>query len=572
MKLLSTGIENFERIIRDDYYYVDKTLLIKQLKLTGGNVTLYTRPRRFGKSLNISMLKYFFELGSDKSLFNGLAISKDKAFCAEYQAKYPVIKLSLKDVEGENFEKAFNQLRFDIGQEADRFGFLLESPNLTEDEKDDYKKIIARADLSKDTYYSMNYDVLSSSIFELTYLLKKHYGRGVVVLIDEYDVPLDKAHVNGYYDEMVRLIRSMFHKALKTNDNLEFAVLTGCLRVSKESIFTGMNNFAVNSITAENKEEYFGFKESEVYEMLDYYHLSDRKAEVKEWYDGYKFGDSDVYCPWDVVNFCREISSGERKNARSYWANTSSNDLVREFVEISTEQTAGELESLVAGNKISKDINEELTYRDIDSTIDNLWSVLFMTGYLTGYIDSDEKYILWIPNKEVQEIYEKDIINWFKSRVREDTESHNIFYNAALSGKPEEMEEVLNGLLFDFVSIRDTFTRKYLRENFYHGFVLGLLTGFKDIRSNSESGNGFSDILILNRKDKVAAILELKYSDSDSESSMEGACMDAISQAEKLDYGTDLPRRGLAKKIIIYGISFNKKQAVVRMDGTFANL
>lgn len=565
MKRLPTGWDDFERVIKGDYYYVDKTRLVNNLIQTGSAVTLFTRPRRFGKTLNMSMLKNFFEIGSDPSLFDGLEITKNKVICNEYMGKYPVISISLKGVSGLTYEEAKNKLAAVIATEAMRFSFLEDSSKLSERDKALYKQLVKVDDNGK-SRFDLPLDVLSGSLYTMTELLNKHYGLKAVVLIDEYDVPLDKAHIHGYYDEMVELIRDMFNAAFKTNSNLAFAVLTGCLRVSKESIFTGLNNMKVDSISMLNSGETFGFSNNEVEQMLAYYGISENKDEVKAWYDGFRFGDDEVYCPWDVINYVDDNISGVTKEPNNYWINSSGNDLVREFVDISTKETIEDLEKLVSGEKVKKSINENLTYRDMDSTINNLWGILYATGYLTGIRTNDNLYDLWIPNKEVRQIYEENIIKWFNKKVREDASSKEQFYNAALSGNAEEMEGVLNGLLFDSVSIRDTYTRKYLRENFYHGFVLGLLTGFEGIRSNSESGDGYSDIMILDRGNKTAAILELKYADSDDVEVMEKACNAAIKQIVVKKYDKTLIRSGVAKNIYKYGISFNKKLACVRIN------
>lgn len=564
MKILPVGISDFKEIRTGDYYYVDKSMLIKDAINNGGKVTLYTRPRRFGKSLNMSMLKNFFEIGSDPELFYGLWISEDREFREKYQGKYPVITLSLKDVDGRDFPEAFQAMCYNIFMEARRHSELSESSILNEIEKESYSEIVDysnRADLSNPRCRK----VISESLKMMTVLLSRHYGVPAVVLIDEYDVPLDKAHVNGYYDEMVRLIRSMFSSALKDNTDLAFCVLTGCLRVTKESIFTGMNNFCVNSITDDNEFETFGFTEAEVDEMMSYYEISDRKPEAKDWYDGYIFGTGEVYCPWDMVNFCKDISLKLKKRAYPYWSNSSGNALVREFVDIASEKTASELEALVNGERIKKKIREELTYRDIDNTIENLWSVLYLTGYLTGYQDEDGMFMLWIPNKEVRTIYIDDIVTWFHNRVKKDAESSTAFYNAAFSEDAHAMQDVLNTVLFECVSLRDFQTRKYLRENFYHGMLIGLLSGYKGIDSNSDAGNGYSDITMADIKNKTAVILELKYADSDDEEAMENACNDALKQIEDMKYEQKFTRSGLFRKVIKYGISFNLKLARVKM-------
>ena len=561
MKNLPTGIDDFKLLRTEDYYYVDKTMLLKQFQ--PGKALLYTRPRRFGKTLNMSMLKNFFEIGSDSSLFEGLEIAKDRAFCEGHLGKYPVISISLKRVDGNTFDEAFGKLCDVIGGEAERFAFLLDSSKLSDGDKEDYRKLIKREPGSL-TYYSIPANILTGSLQKLSLLLSKHYGMNTVILIDEYDVPLDKAHDHGYYDEMVGIIRSMFHDALKTNSSLAFAVLTGCLRVSKESIFTGLNNLDVYSISDLECDDLFGFNELEVNKLLQDYDLSDKKPDVKAWYDGYKFGKKDIYCPWDVLKYVEKHLSDRELEPQNYWANSSGNDLVREFVDISTETTTDELERLVAGEKVEKRINENLTYRDLDGSIDNLWGILYATGYLTGTRGTDNIYTLWIPNKEVRQIYEEDILKWFDDRVKRDTESATKFYYACLNGESAEMNKVLNKLLRKLVSVRDTFARKDLKENFYHGFILGLLSQFGDIQSNREGGNGFSDITIVNDKMNKAAILELKYSETEGMQAMETVCDEALKQIEDKNYAEDLILSGY-DSIYKYGISFNKKRSFVKM-------
>ena len=564
-KKLPVGIENFEELIENNYYYVDKTLLIKDIINTGGKVTLFTRPRRFGKSLNMSMLEKFFNVEGDKSIFDGLEISKDKEFCDRYMGKYPVILISLKNVEGNSFKDAKDAFKLIIGNLASRFKFLRKDDQLDEEEINQYNQLIAVGG-SGDTVYTMSDNALSGSLNLLSGLLCKHFNQKVIILIDEYYVPLDKARFHDYYDEMVTLIRNMFGAALKTNDNLAFAVLTGCLRISKESIFTGLNNFKVNSITSNTSDEAFGFTEENVRALLDYYELSSHASEIKKWYDGYKIGNSDIYCPWDVINYCSDLYSGNRKFPIDYWSNSSGNAIVRDFVKIATGETIGEIERLVAGETIQKKIKEDLTYRDIDNDIDNLWSVLFSTGYLTGTVDEDDgrTYNLYIPNLEVHELFVDQISTWFKYKVRGDLSSAEEFYNAMFEGNPEEMEYVLCDILGESISIRDTFSRDDLRENFYHGFILGLLQPYREVYSNRESGDGYPDVIVINKKLREAAILEFKYADSDDLHTMEKACNDALAQIENTNYASN-PRFRVMKQVRKYGISFNKKTACVRM-------
>ena len=563
-KKLPVGIDDFEKVINNDYYYVDKSFLIKDIIRAGSEVTLFTRPRRFGKSLNMSMLKNFFSVDGNKTIFDNLGISKDTEFCDKYMGKYPVIFISLKGVNGLNIKSAIDRLKYIIGFEADKFSFLKNSNKLSEDEKRDYEKLTERT-VTADSIYAMSDAVLEMSLKTLSSLLKKHFGTNIIILIDEYDVPLDKAHVHGYYDEMVGLVRNMFSAALKTNENLEFAVLTGCLRISKESIFTGLNNFKLNSITSNTFDEAFGFTENDIKTMLDYYELSDHADEIKEWYDGYKIGKSDIYCPWDVINYCSDLYTGNKIFPVDYWSNSSSNDIVREFVSIATGETISEIEKLVAGETIKKRVREDLTYRDIDDDIDNLWSVLFSTGYLTGTVEDDGRtYDLYIPNLEVHDLFVDQISRWFKNKVRMDTSSARDFYDAMFTGNPEDMEYTLCDILRKSISIRDTFVKKELREKFYHGFMLGLLQSFPDVYSNRENGDGYSDIVIVNSKLRIASVLELKYSESDALDVMERTCKEALQQIEKKKYA-ESPEYRLMKEIKKYGISFNKKIACVRM-------
>ena len=565
-KRLGVGIDLFRVLRENNCYYVDKTDFIRQVAGSMGSVLLYTRPRRFGKTLALSTLKEFFRIGADPSLFEGLKIAEDKAFCEKYQGKYPVIFISLKTVDGVTYESAYNAFTTIIGREADRFFFLADSGRLNDEDKKDYRALIER-DETGEAIYGMSQNVLAGSLRTLAGLLTKYYGQKPVILIDEYDVPLDKAYIHGYYDQMVALIRNLFHDAFKTNDNLSLAVLTGCLRVSKESIFTGLNNLKVNSITSPRGGEYFGFTDTEVEDLLSYFNLSDCKNNVKDWYDGYRFGNAEIYCPWDVINYADDSAYGGRTEPANYWANSSGNDLVRRFVDLATEQTSDELEALVQGETVTKKISETLTYRELEDSIDNVWSVLYTTGYLTGYPEGDGMYKLWIPNSEVRQIFEDDIVAWFHNRVKQDTDSGARFYHAAMSGNPAEMEKVLNQLLFSSVSIRDTYSRKGLREIFYHGFVLGLLSQFQGVRSNSEAGNGYSDVMITNVKTSTAAILELKYADSDDIGIMEKACAGGIQQIEDKKYDADILRAGVATTIYKYGVSFHKKFSCVRMAG-----
>lgn len=492
---LPVGIDSFEKIRKNEFYYIDKTKLIEQLVETGGEVTLFTRPRRFGKTLNMSMLKAFLETGADVSLFEGLYIAENKALCDEYMGKYPVIFLSLKSVEGLNFEAAKYRITELIGREAQRFDFLLESDNLSDDEKLQYKAITGM----QNGKFSMDEDILGSSIQILSYLLCRHFGQKAVILIDEYDVPLDKAFENGYYREMASLIRGLFGMALKTNDSLAFAVLTGCLRITKESIFTGLNNFKVLSILDPRFDVQFGFTDYEVKKILEDYGLESHFEETKEWYDGYHFGKADIYCPWDVINYVDQLKYDQTTGPQDFWSNSSGNAIVRRLIDKADVSTKNEIERLIAGESIEKDVAPELTYDEIDKSIENLWSVLFTTGYLThkGRTESG-KYRLVIPNREVRNLFVKKIREWLSDVTKNDGETLDKLCNAFVNKELEKIEEIFGDYLWNTISIRDTAVAKEKKENFYHGILLGLL-GYKSswlIKSNAESGTGYSDILV----------------------------------------------------------------------------
>lgn len=475
---LPIGIENFEEIRTEGFYYVDKTGLIKELLDNWGKVNLFTRPRRFGKSLNMSMLKYFFAYGCESSLFDGLAISKEKKYCDAYMGKFPVISITLKGASAGNYETARGMLCSVIGNEAKRFHFLLSDERLQDADKQQYRALL---NISPDGRFIMSDEVLADSLRVLCELLYKHYGQKPVLLIDEYDVPLDKAQHYGYYDEMVTLIRSLFAQALKTNNCLQFAVLTGCLRIARESIFTGLNNLSVFSITNVRFDEHFGFTDGEVKAMLDYYGLGDKFDTVKAWYDGYRFGDADVYCPWDVINYCAELRADPEAFPMAYWINTSGNDIVRSFIDRATSQTRQEIEQLVNGESVVHSVRQELTYRELYDSIDNLWSVLFTTGYLTqrGKIDATT-YRLAIPNLEVRQIFAEQIREWFQVEARRDVSTLDAFCDAFLKGDAQTAEEKFSAYLRRTISIRDTGARRGLRENFYHGVLLGLLRHRED--------------------------------------------------------------------------------------------
>lgn len=565
VKKLPIGIENFEKIRTEGFYYVDKTGLIKELLQNWGEVNLFTRPRRFGKSLNMSMLKYFFEIGSDKSLFDGLAISKEEALCRDYMGKFPVISVSFKGANGDNFATARAMMSSIIETEAMRFDFLLESNVLSEQEKRRYEQLIYVEEPGKEPYV-MSDATLAGSLKLLSQLLCKHYGQKVVILIDEYDVPLAKAFDMGYYDQMINLLRNVFGEALKTNDSLQFAVLTGCLRVSKESIFTGLNNLRVLSVTSVLFDEHFGFTDDEVKELLNAYGLSESYQVVKDWYDGYHFGNVDIYCPWDVICYCDELRADELAQPKNYWINTSGNDAVRHFIQMADgESVKREIERLIEGEAVRKEIYEELTYRDLYTSPENIWSVLFTTGYLTqmGRPEGRE-YQLMIPNAEIRDIFKSQIMEWFKEKVRGDGEALQLFCQALQNGDADSVEKQFTAYLKKTISIRDTYVHKGRKENFYHGILLGLL-GFKSdwaVMSNRESGEGYSDILIEIGDEEIGIVIEVKYPDN---ANLEEGCRKALDQIETKNYEEQLRDEGM-KTILKYGIACYKKRCRVTCE------
>ena len=559
---LPVGIESFEEIRSDGYYYVDKTKLIEQLVDSRGKVNLFTRPRRFGKTLNMSMLKSFFEIGAASELFDGLYISHNKKMCDDNMGKYPVIFLSLKNVEGLDFQAAKYQMIEIIAKEAKRFVYLKNSDRLDIDDKSAYASLIRL----EDGRYEMRDEALYASLQTLSELLYKHHCRKTVILIDEYDVPLDKAFQNGYYKEMVSLIRAIFGKALKTNEALDFAVLTGCLRVSKESIFTGLNNFKILSITDTRFDEHFGFTDAEVERLLAFYHLENRFAETKEWYDGYHFGNVDVYCPWDVINHVDRIKDDPMAGPEAYWINTSGNELVKRFIDKAGKTTRNEIERLIAGDMIEKSIRMELTYDEIDNSIDNLWSILFTTGYLTQQGKSERGvYRLVIPNKEIREVYILQIQEWFKDSVLHNREPINQLLKAIKEGDADTVEKDLTKILVNTISIFDTKSRKEEKEIFYHGIVLGLLRCESEwlIQSNIESGDGLVDILIETEDPDAGIIIELKYAQTFH--GLSKACENAMRQIKERRYDERLRNEG-RNDILAYGIAFCKKKCKVVVE------
>ncbi len=563
-KKLPIGIDGFEKIRTNDFYYVDKTLFIKELLQNWGEVNLFTRPRRFGKTLNMSMLKRFFEVGSDPALFDGLKIAKEKELCEKYMGKFPVISISLKGVDGLNFESASVALRTLIGNEARRFDFLRNSANLSNDDKDAYAQL-TEIGPAQGGFYTMTEGMAAVSLKILSQLLEKHCGQKTILLIDEYDVPLDKAFQGGYYDEMVNLIRNLLGNALKTNDSLFFAVLTGCLRISKESIFTGLNNLKVHTISDVRYDEFFGFTDADVDEMLKFYGLSSYKDEIRNWYDGYRFGDADVYCPWDVINYCDELLADPKAMPQNYWANTSGNDLILGMLKKADQTTKDEVEELLNGGRITKRIKQELTYRDIDDSTENVWSVLYAAGYLTGtHVERADADIfrLWVPNREICKLFYELVENWFRMVTRSDTARINRFCAAFPKEDAPAIQDMLHDYLWDSISVRDTAVRRNMKENFYHGMLLGLLRSQDSwlVRSNAEMGEGYSDISI-QTPDRIGIVIELKYAD---DGNLEAACSKALKQIEEKKYAEGLKRRG-TKKIIKYGIAFCEKECMVVM-------
>lgn len=556
---LPIGIENFKRIRKEGFYYIDKTGLIKDFLKNPAYVNLFTRPRRFGKTLNMSMLKNFFEVDNDNMIFNGLEIAREKELCEEYMGKFPVISITLKGATGENFEEAKVMLRRIIGKEAMRFQFLLESNKIDDTERSQYRALI---NTDKTGTFTMSDDLLKDSLLMLSYFLQKHYGQDTVMLVDEYDVPLDKAYQAGYYNSMVEFIRGLFGNAFKTNDSLKFAILTGCLRISEESIFTGLNNFSVYTVKDIQYNEFFGFTDAEVRQMLEYYGFMEKYHTIKEWYDGYHFNNLDIYCPWDVVSYCHALKMKSSTEPQNYWVNTSSNDIVRRFIARADATTRDEIELLINGGHVKKMIHQELTYRDLDSDIDNLWSLLFTTGYLTqDGKDEEEISTLVIPNKEIHWIYVQQIRKWFKEEARKDTKKLENFYKAFEENDAATIEKEFASYLRKTISIRDTNVKKEMKENFYHGILLGLFGNRNDwkVKSNAESGDGYSDILVEVEDKEIGIIIELKYAEN---AAFDDACKEAFRQIYDRNYEETLIDDGM-KTIYRYGIACYKKRCRV---------
>ena len=554
-KKLPIGIDEFEKLREEDFYYIDKTGLIRELLSDWGMVNLFTRPRRFGKSLNMSMLESFFSINGKHSCFDGLEITKETEICKEYMGKYPVIAISLKGVEAGDFETAKQMLVMTINSMARKLQKLQEGNVLTEIEKNLYMRLLD---------YKMSDALLMDSLRIMSELLRKYYGQKVIILIDEYDVPLAKAFENNYYDQMVTLIRGFLSQALKTNENLKFAVLTGCMSISKESIFTGLNNLRVLSVADVEFDEYYGFTEKEVQDLLKYYELESVGDEIKEWYDGYLFGKAEVYCPWDVICFASKLRSDPEASPQNFWINTSSNNIVRKFIQCAADNgtVRKEIECLVEGGTVAKEIRQELTYREMYDSLENIWSVLFTTGYLTQRgKTADNKFDLLIPNMEIRNIFVLQIMEYFKENVRRDGKTLNQFCNALENGNTEELEQCLTSYLRKTISIRDTFVRKSLKENFYHGIILGIL-GMKEqwsVASNREAGDGYSDILVETEDMEKGIIIEIKYA---HDGDLEKACKTALKQIEELNYEEELHDEGIYK-ILKYGIGFYKKRCRV---------
>ncbi len=555
-KMLPIGIERFEEIASGKFYYVDKTGLLKELLHNWGKVNLFTRPRRFGKSLNMSMLKSFFGLNGNKNIFEGLDIGKEMDLCETYMGKFPVISVSLKSINARTFETAYAMAVQIIMEAAEEVQYLAVSDRLSSHDREMYSELL-NMDMSEATF--------SGSLRRLSGLLQKHHGSQVILLIDEYDVPLAKAFENGYYDQMILLIRNLFEQALKTNDSLKFAVLTGCMRITKESIFTGLNNLKILSVTDPRFDEYFGFTDSEVRELLDYYELSGHYGQIKEWYDGYRFGNAEVYCPWDVINYCDILRADLEAQPQNYWSNTSNNDVVRQFLQKADSGSAKkEIERVIAGEVITKEIHQELTYKDMYQSIENIWSVLLTTGYLTQRGKPDGmKLPLAIPNMEIRDIFITQIMSLFRESVQKDGEMLNRFCDALQSGNAEEVEKYFGEYLKRTISIRDTYVKKPMKENFYHGILLGIL-GFKTqwgISSNKESGDGYSDILIELEDMESGIVVELKYAE---DGNLEAGCREALQQIERKRYEESLQKEGIGK-ILRYGIACYKKRCKVML-------
>lgn len=561
-KKIPIGIDDFKKIRESVFYYVDKTKLIENLINNCGKVNIFTRPRRFGKSLNMSMLKCFFEIGTDTSLFNDLYISNNIKLCEKHLGKYPVISLTLKNIDGLNFNEALNGFVEIIGHEAERFDFLLDSDRLSPSDKERYGSLIA----INNGKYSMDKRMLVTSLESLSYLLYKHYNQRVIILIDEYETPLYNAFNSGYYDEMVSLIMSMYANALKGNEALEFAVLTGCLSLPQKIIYGGFNNFRYLSILDSRFNDSFGFTENEVKDLLTYYNYEEYFPETKQRYDGYRFGDIDIYCPWDVISYVDLLNISSNKTPKSFWINTSSNDLVKRFIYMADKTTRDDIERLVAGEVIEKEVHLELTYDEIDNSIDNLWSVLFTTGYLTQVgVNDNGYYKLKIPNEEIRTVYKKQIREWFNTTIQEDSNSLNKLWDDFKDSNCEGIENYLNKTLDNTISIFDTKSHNGKKEYAYHMFLTGILSTNRNwiVKSNLESGDGLADLIIETDNYNNGIVIEIKHSLTYDD--MNNSCLEALNQIKDKRYDTYLRNEG-RNDILIYGIAFCKKRCKVVVE------
>ena len=553
--MLPIGVEDFEKLIKENYYYVDKTGLIIDLLKNRGEANLFTRPRRFGKSLNMKMLEAFFSPATDKSVFDGLKVSEEKELCDKYMGKFPVIALSFSEINAADYDDAYNSTVLLIRDAAYKiYNEVLHSEKITSKDRDDL------LDLSKS---DIPESLLCRSLLIMSGILERHYGRKTVILIDEYDVPLAKAYEHGYYERMVIMIRKLFQCALKGNSSLFFAVLSGCLRISKESIFTGLNNLKVHSVFSARFDEYFGFTDNEVRDILKYYGLSEKYDVVKEWYDGYKIGRKNVYCPWDVVNYCDDQIADPALSPKNYWLNTSSNSAVRRFIERTTNTTVKrEIERLINGESVEKTIREDLTYQDMYSSTDNIWSLLYMTGYLTQQGKSDGNLLrLVIPNREIRSIFALHIMEFFKESVSKDGVSLGNFCDALQKGDAAGAENSFNSYLRRTISLRDTFVRKNTKENFYHGILIGIL-GLKedwDVSSNAELGDGYADIFVSIGDYETAVLIEVKYAE---DGDLEGACRRAVEQIKQKRYADELDEYS---HVLKYAIACCRKKCMVML-------
>ena len=562
-KKLSIGIENFTKLQTEDFYYVDKTMLIKELLDNWAEVNLFTRPRRFGKTLNMSMLQYYFEDKRDQFtgekidnsyLFEGLNIKAEGEKYTKYMGKYPVINLSLKSAKQPTYKMAYESLIDEIMKEYRRHNFILNSDKLLQSEKKIFLDISNGE--AKEIEYAKSLQFLSSC-------LEKYFGSKTIILIDEYDVPLENAFFEGFYDEMISFIRSLFESALKTNPSLEFSIITGCLRISRESIFTGLNNLNIISILNNRYAEYFGFTAEEVEELCDYYNIQEKYETAKKWYNGYTFGHKNVYNPWSVVKYIYDVLGDSHVFPTSYWANTSSNSIVKSLIERADDITKGEIEALIEGKTIEKPVHEDITYDDVYDNLDNLWNFMFFTGYFKKISErmdenTQEKFVeLAIPNLEVKYIFRTKILKWFNEKIK--SEDLSILYTSIINGEVDVFQKEVNRLLKKTISFNDAY------ENFYHGFMIGLLSHMDGyiVKSNRETGDGRCDIYIkpLSIFDK-AVIIEMKVCDKPKE--LFTKPQDALQQIEDKKYAYELNESGY-EDIIKYGMAFYRKDCIIKI-------